>query len=141
MIKKYSEVIQLNTFRERYDYLRIKGCIGEQTFGSERRINQILYKSITWKRTRNRIIIRDAGCDLAMDGYNIYDSITIHHINPITVADILNNSPKVYDPQNLICVSFDTHNAIHFGNDLREIKIITRTKNDTSPWLNIKRRG
>lgn len=141
MIKKYSEVIQLNTFRERYDYLRFHSSIGEQTFGSDRHINQILYKSRTWRRTRERIIIRDSGLDLAMDGYVIFDNIIVHHINPVTVDDILNGEPNVYDPQNLICVSFETHNAIHFGNDLREVKIITRTKNDTCPWLNIKKRG
>jgi len=141
MIKKYSEVIQLNTFRERYEYLKFRANIGQITFGCDRHINQTLYKSKLWKRTRDRIIIRDNGCDLAMDGYNIIEYLTVHHINPITVLDVLENNPAVYDPQNLICVSPETHNAIHFGNNIREYVSITRTKNDTSPWLINKKKG
>jgi len=138
-MKKYSELTQLKTFKERYDYLRMRSRIGESTFGSDRLMNQLLYTSSLWKRTRDHIIIRDSGFDMAMDGYVIFDSPVIHHINPITMEDIQENAPKLYDPQNLICVSSDTHSAIHFGRELREIKVITRTRNDTSPWLNNKR--
>lgn len=141
MIKKYSEVIQLNTFRERYEYLKLRSDIGARTFGSDRNINQILYTSRLWRSVRDKVIIRDSGLDLAMFGHVITSNITIHHINPISVDDILNNSPRVYDLQNLICTSFDTHNAIHFGNDICEIKVVQRERNDTSPWLNIKKRG
>jgi len=135
MIKTYSEVIRLSTFEERYDYLRTRSSIGEQTFGSDRQLNQMLYTSSRWRRIRDQIIIRDSGFDLAMPGYNIVDYPIIHHINPITLDDIENNNSIIYNPQNLICTSFDTHNAIHFGNGLKETKIITRTPNDTSPWL------
>lgn len=135
MIKKYSEVIRLTTFKERYSYLKIRGSIGEPTFGSNRRMNQTLYTSYKWRRTRDSIIIRDSGWDLAVPHYNIIDQILIHHINPITLKDIEEDSPMIYDPENLICVSFDTHNAIHFGTELPEVNIITRSKNDTSPWL------
>jgi hypothetical protein len=135
MIKTYSEVIRLSTFEERYDYLRTRSSIGEQTFGSDRQLNQMLYTSSRWRRIRDQIIIRDSGFDLAMPGYNIVDYPIIHHINPITLDDIENDNSIIYDPQNLICTSFDTHNAIHFGNGLKETKIITRTPNDTSPWL------
>ena len=135
MIKTYSEVIRLPSFEERYEYLRTRGSIGEETFGSDRKLNQMLYTSRRWRRTRDQIIIRDSGFDLAMPGYNIVDYPVIHHINSITMYDIENDRRIIYDPENLICTSFDTHNAIHFGNDFKEIKIVTRTKNDTSPWL------
>lgn len=134
-IKTYSELITIPTFEERFEYLQLKGSVGKDTFGYDRYLNQVLYRSPEWKRLRNQIIIRDGGCDLACDGYNIYDKVLIHHLNPITVEDVLARSRKVFDPDNLVCVSHSTHNAIHYGDmDLLVTGPIIRTKNDTCPW-------
>ena len=134
-IKTYSELITIPTFEERFEYLQLKGSVGKDTFGYDRYLNQVLYRSPEWKRLRNQIIIRDAGCDLACDGYGIYDKVLIHHLNPITVEDVLARSRKVFDPDNLVCVSHNTHNAIHYGDvDLLATGPIIRTKNDTCPW-------
>lgn len=138
MKKCYSELIELPTLVERYRYLRIGGRVGEETFGCNRQINQQLYiRDIRWKQLRNRIIVRDNGCDLAMPGFAIYSHIMVHHINPITVEDFMNNNPIIFDPENLICVSFNTHQAIHFGDEslLPQVPIV-RTKNDTCLWRN-----
>lgn len=134
-IKTYSELITIPTFKERFEYLRLKGSVGKDTFGYDRYLNQVLYRSPEWKRLRNQIIIRDDGCDLACDGYDVYGKVLIHHLNPITVEDVLAHSRKVFDPDNLVCVSHNTHNAIHYGDvDLLVTGPITRTKNDTCPW-------
>ena len=134
-IKTYSELITIPTFEERFEYLQLKGSVGKDTFGYDRYLNQVLYRSPEWKRLRNQIIIRDSGCDLACDGYDIYDKVLIHHLNPITVEDVLARSRKVFDPDNLVCVSHNTHNAIHYGDvDLLITGPIIRTKNDTCPW-------
>ena len=134
-IRTYSELITIPTFEERFEYLQLKGSVGKDTFGYDRHLNQVLYRSPEWKRLRNQIIIRDGGCDLACDGYNIYDKVLIHHLNPITVEDVLTRSRKVFDPDNLVCVSHNTHNAIHYGDvDLLVTGPIIRTKNDTCPW-------
>lgn len=134
-IRTYSELITIPTFEERFEYLQLKGSVGKDTFGYDRYLNQVLYRSPEWKRLRNQIIIRDGGCDLACDGYDIYDKVLIHHLNPITVEDILARSRKVFDPDNLVCVSHNTHNAIHYGDvDLLVTGPIIRTKNDTCPW-------
>ena len=134
-IKTYSELITIPTFEERFEYLQLKGSVGKDTFGYDRYLNQVLYRSSEWKRLRNQIIIRDGGCDLACDGYDIYDKVLIHHLNPITVEDVLTRSRKVFDPDNLVCVSHSTHNAIHYGDmDLLVTRPIIRTKNDTCPW-------
>ena len=134
-IKTYSELITIPTFEERFEYLQLKGSVGKDTFGYDRYLNQVLYRSPEWKRLRNQIIIRDGGCDLACDGYDIYDKVLIHHLNPITVEDVLARSRKVFDPDNLVCVSHNTHNAIHYGDvDLLVTGPIIRTKNDTCPW-------
>lgn len=134
MIKTYSEVIRLSSFRDRYSFLKLTGLIGEQTFGHARYLNQELYGSPKWRRTRNGIIIRDEGLDLACEGYPIYDCVLVHHINPISMTDIEFNRDIVYDPENLICTSLSTHNAIHFGTDLKEYIDVERVKNDTCPW-------
>ena len=135
-IRTYSELITIPTFEERFEYLQLKGSVGKDTFGYDRYLNQVLYRSPEWKRLRNQIIIRDGGCDLACDGYDIYDKVLIHHLNPITVEDVLARSRKVFDPDNLVCVSHNTHNAIHYGDmDLLVTGPIIRTKNDTCPWL------
>lgn len=134
-IKTYSELITIPTFEERFQYLQLKGSVGKDTFGYDRYLNQVLYRSPEWKRLRNQIIIRDGGCDLACDGYDIYGKVLIHHLNPITVDDVLARSRKVFDPDNLVCVSHNTHNAIHYGDaGLLIAGPITRTKNDTCPW-------
>lgn len=134
-IRTYSELITIPTFEERLKYLQLKGSVGKDTFGYDRYLNQVLYRSTEWKRLRNQIIIRDSGCDLACDGYDIYDKVLIHHLNPITVEDVLTRSRKVFDPDNLVCVSHNTHNAIHYGDvDLLVTGPIIRTKNDTCPW-------
>lgn len=134
-IKTYSELITIPTFEERFEYLQLKGSVGKDTFGYDRHLNQILYRSPEWKRLRNQIIIRDCGCDLACEGYDIHSKVLIHHLNPITVEDVLARSRKVFDPDNLVCVSHNTHNAIHYGDvDLLITRPIIRTKNDTCPW-------
>lgn len=134
-IKTYSELITIPTFEERFEYLQLKGSVGKDTFGYDRHLNQVLYRSPEWKRLRNQIIIRDCGCDLACEGYDINSKVLIHHLNPITVEDVLARSRKVFDPDNLVCVSHNTHNAIHYGDvDLLVTGPIIRTKNDTCPW-------
>ena len=134
-IRTYSELITIPTFEERFEYLQLKGSVGKDTFGYDRHLNQVLYRSPEWKRLRNQIIIRDCGCDLACEGYDIHSKVLIHHLNPITVEDVLARSRKVFDPDNLVCVSHNTHNAIHYGDvDLLVTGPIIRTKNDTCPW-------
>lgn len=134
-IKTYSELIQLPTFLDRFRYLRIGGSVGKETFGYDRHLNQMLYRTPEWKRFRNEIIIRDNGCDLAIDDYEIVGKILIHHINPITVEDVIKRSPMIFDPENVISTSHNTHNAIHYGDEsLLVTEPIIRTKNDTCPW-------
>lgn len=136
MILSYSELITLPTFEERYRYLRKSGIVGEETFGSHRHLNQLLYRSPEWRQVRNQVIIRDNGCDLGMEGYEIRDRVYIHHINPITMDDILNRTPALFDMDNLICVSFNTHQAIHYGDEslLPIISFTERTPGDTKLW-------
>lgn len=133
-VKCYSELILLPTFEERLEYLRDVHKIGEDTFGFDRYLNQNFYKSPLWKRIRDQIIIRDDGCDLGIPGMTIFGKVYIHHIIPLTKEDILNNSPGMLDPENLICVSFDTHNAIHCGSEPRITTFAEREPNDTCPW-------
>jgi hypothetical protein len=135
-IKRYSELIQIPSYIERYRYLRLGGKAGEITFGNERYLNQILYKSPEWKSFRRGIIIRDYGCDMALEGYSIVGRIIIHHLNPITVEDIYERNECVFDEENVICVSSRTHNAIHYGDEelLMIDEIVERRPNDTIPW-------
>lgn len=134
-IKCYSELITIPTFIERYRYLKIGGRVGADTFGHDRYLNQILYHSGEWLDFRDEIIIRDNGCDLAHPEFEIHDRILIHHINPITVEDVLRRDPKIFDPENVISTCLNTHNAIHYGDESRLMLLpITRTKNDTCPW-------
>lgn len=135
MNRSYSELCKLSTFKERFDYLKLGGVVGEETFGWDRYINQILYKSPRWRQTRDRIIVRDNGCDLGLDGYDIHGKVLVHHINPITVDDITYDRDCVYDPENLISTALLTHNAIHYGDENLLISDpIERTMNDTCPW-------
>lgn len=133
--RTYSDLILLPTFLERYRYLRLGGNVGLETFGHNRYLNQILYTSDRWRSFRDKIIIRDNGCDLGMEGFEIYDRILVHHINPITVEDVLNENPKIFDPDNVICTSHNTHQAIHYGDEnLLIIEPAERFRNDTCPW-------
>lgn len=133
--KNYSELIKIESFNDRFEYLSLAGAVGDITFGGHRYLNQMLYQTEKWKSTRREIILRDNGCDLAHEDYQIMGSIYIHHINPITIDDILKERPCVFDLNNLICTSFRTHNAIHYGTkDLLAKGIVTRTKGDTCPW-------
>lgn len=134
-IKCYSELITIPTFIERYQYLKIGGRVGADTFGHDRYLNQILYHSSEWLDFRDEIIIRDNGCDLAHPDFEIHGRILIHHINPITVEDVLRRDPKIFDPENVISTVLNTHNAIHYGDESQLMLLpITRTKNDTCPW-------
>ena len=127
--------MKLRTFRERFEYLKLDGLVGEETFGFERYLNQQFYHSWEWKRIRDQVIARDLGCDLAMEGYEIHEPILIHHMNPITAADIRHSTESLADPDYLICVTKNTHNAIHYGDASMLItEPIERTPNDTSPW-------
>lgn len=134
-MKTYSELIKLKTFEERLEYLIKANKIGDPTFGGNRYVNQIFYKSPIWKATRDKIIIRDHGCDLGIEGLEIYDRILIHHINPIDYDDLLEMNPNVLDPENLITTSFDTHNLIHYGS-FEKVSTLDgmRRPNDTIPW-------
>lgn len=135
MNKTYLELSQLKTFEERFKYLQLNGAVGQDTFGFNRYLNQALYGSKEWRKVRNEVIIRDNGCDLGVYGYNICDRILIHHLNPITVDDVLNRNPEVFDLNNLICVSHRTHNAIHYGDEsLLVTNVNERSKNDTCLW-------
>jgi len=133
MIKTYSELCRLTTFKERLAYLQTDAVVGEDTFGHDRYLNQVLYHSSEWKRIRNLVIVRDDGCDLAVPDYPIHGGIYIHHLNRVTKDMILNRDKNLFDLENLICVSFRTHNAIHYGGEPYE-QVIERSKNDTIPW-------
>lgn len=134
-IKTYSELIQLSTFEDRFRYLKLEGSVGEATFGFDRYLNQQFYTSDEWKALRNAIIVRDNGCDLGIEGRDIYKYVVIHHMNPITKEDILSRSEILLNPEYLICVSPTTHRAIHYGDENLLITApIERRRNDTCPW-------
>lgn len=135
MIRTYSELSKLGTFRERFQYLKLSGSIGTDTFGFDRYLNQMFYKSREWKKIKDEVIIRDNGCDLGIDGYDIHGRIYVHHMNPVTVDDIRNRSEFLLNPEYLITTTHNTHNAIHYGDkDLLVLDPIKRTMNDTCPW-------
>lgn len=135
MNKSYRELRRLRTFEERFDYLKIGGVVGRETFGFERYLNQTFYHSGEWKHTRRDIIVRDNGCDLGIRDREIFDRIIIHHINPITIEDIELGRDCIFDPDNLICCSHDTSNAIHYGDASLLIKFSQeRRKGDTQLW-------
>ena len=134
-MRTYSELSKLKTFKERFEYLKLDGLIGEETFGWDRYLNQVFYKSPEWRSTRDKIIVRDNGRDLGVEGYDIFGKIIIHHMNPMSLGDIANRNPDIFNPEYLICVSHETHNAIHYG-DTNQLNLgpIERTVNDTCPW-------
>lgn len=134
-IRTYTELSRLPTFEERYRYLRITGRVGEETFGFDRYLNQVFYRSRKWKQIRDQVIVRDNGCDLGVEGYEIHGRIIIHHMNPITLKDIEHESEFLLNPEFLICTIHNTHNAIHYGDESLLITApIERVKNDTCPW-------
>lgn len=134
-IKTYSELITLPTYRERFNYLKLDGSIGIETFGMDRQVNQMLYHSSEWARLRRDIIVRDLGNDMGVEGYEVYGRIIVHHINPITVDDILDRRECVLDPENLISVAMRTHEAIHYSDDsILVIEPTVRRPNDCCPW-------
>ena len=134
-IRTYSELILLPTFEERYQYLRLSGKVGQETFGFDRYLNQMFYKNPEWLAARDYVIIRDNGCDLAIPGREIHSKILVHHMNPITKDDILKRSKFLLDPEYLICTIKNTHDAIHYGDENLLFKEpIERSKNDTCPW-------
>ena len=135
MIRTYSELIKLKTFKDRFEYLKLDGIVGEETFGFDRYMNQIFYKSREWTSVRQSVIIRDNGCDLGVEGYEIHGKILIHHLNPINLSDIVHKTDELLNPDYLITTVLSTHNAIHYGDaSLLPVLPIERRANDTCPW-------
>lgn len=136
MTRTYSELERLPTFEERFDYLRLFGYVGRDTFGYDRYLNQAFYRSREWKQVREYVLVRDNGCDLAMPGHDIPDGeVLVHHMNPISVDNIVHGDPSILDPEFLITVTHRTHNAIHYGTDsIAPPVVVERTKGDTIPW-------
>lgn len=135
MIRTYSELCKLKTFKERYNYLKLCGQVCKETFGFDRYLNQIIYKLPEWKSVRDKVIVRDCGCDLGIEGHEIGEKILVHHMNPITMDDIINHNQDIFNPEYLICVSHQTHNAIHYGDESQLITgPVERSPNDTCPW-------
>jgi hypothetical protein len=134
-IRSYAELERFETFEERYDYLRLVGEVGQSTFGFDRYLNQLLYKSRRWQSVRNQVIIRDEGCDLGVIGYEIHDKIIVHHMNPITPEDIEDEKPFIFDSRFLVCTSHQTHMAIHYGDRSLLPKLpVIRRPGDTTLW-------
>lgn len=139
MMRTYSELSRLETFEERFEYLKLNGEVGSSTFGFDRYLNQVFYKSPEWKRVRNEVILRDNGCDLGIEGRDISSHIIIHHMNPISVKDVLNRSRDILNPEYLICVTHNTHNAIHYGDEKQLLSLpVDRKPYDTCPWKEVK---
>lgn len=135
IIRTYSELKRLKTFEERYEYLRLRGEVGKDTFGFDRYLNQAFYKLHEWRSVRDHVIVRDNGCDLGIEGHEIHGTILIHHMNPILLDDIVNVTEYLLNPEYLISTILNTHNAIHYGDKhLLITEPIERTRNDTCPW-------
>lgn len=135
MFRTFSELSRLETFEERYRYLALRGQVGETTFGFDRYMNQKFYTSTQWRNVRNHIIIRDNACDLGVEGYDIHSRLVIHHMNPMTAADISHGDPAILDPEFLIATTHQTHNAIHYGDEaLLPKPPVERKPGDTNLW-------
>ena len=135
MNRSYLELIEFETFEERFEYLQLDGVVGVETFGSSRQLNQALYQSYEWKKIRDMIILRDNGCDLGIEGRDIFEHACIHHLNPITKKQIIDRDPILFDPNNLITVSYQTHQAIHYGDkSILMLDPVERFANDVAPW-------
>lgn len=135
-IRSYTELSRLTTFEERYQYLRLNGSVGKETFGFDRYLNQVFYqRSQKWKSIRDRVILRDLGCDLGVEGFEIYGKVLVHHMNPITLYDLEHETDLLLDPEFLICTTHNTHNAIHYGDESLLITApVERRPYDTCPW-------
>lgn len=136
-MKSYKELITLQTYDERLKYLQLGGTVGFETFGPDRHLNQMLYSSPEWKRFRREVILRDKGCDLGLEGYDVHERLTVHHINPVTVEMIMNRDPLVFDLDNAISASDSTHKAIHYHSEEGTFVPLVpkeRSPSDTSPW-------
>jgi hypothetical protein len=135
IIRSYTELSRFSTFEERFEYLKVNGQVGFETFGYDRYINQRFYLSPKWRHIRDLVIVRDKGCDLGVEGYEIHGKILIHHMNPVSMEDFANESSCLTNPEFLISTSFETHNAIHYGDEsLLPKNPIERKPNDTIPW-------
>lgn len=135
MIRTYSELLEYDTLEERFHYLALRGNVGRSTFGFDRYLNQEFYRSREWKQIRDKVIVRDEGCDLAVPGYDIHTKIVIHHMNPMTVEDIAHGVSSILDPEFLITTTLKTHNAIHFGDErLLPRPLVVRRRGDTKLW-------
>lgn len=140
MTKSYTDLSVITDYLDRFKYLQLHGKVGESTFGGNRYLNQKFYRTDNeWLSIRDYVITRDDGCDMGVPGYDIEGLIIVHHIIPINTYDVLHRTKKLLDPNNLICTSLNTHNAIHYGNEsLLILPPIERTKNDTCPWRQMK---
>lgn len=135
MIRTYSEMAKFKGFEDRFDYLRLRGNVGESTFGFDRHVNQAFYTSYEWKNVRDRVIVRDNGCDLGVSGYEIHSELLVHHINPMGIDDILHAEEWIIDPEYLITTCHQTHNAIHYSNELLLPRVVPERKpGDTKLW-------
>lgn len=135
MLKTYTEASRYLTFDERFEYLRLHGSVGRETFGFDRYVNQRFYKSFEWRRARDFVIVRDDGCDLGISGYEIHSEILIHHINPLSIDDIVHGEQWIFNPEYLITTTHRTHNAIHYSDkSLLPKVVVARTPGDTKLW-------
>lgn len=135
MIRTYSDLTRIKTYKERFEYLKLLGTPGRETFGFARHVNQAFYRSKEWEHARIRVIARDAGYDMGVEGYPLGPRFVVHHMNPLLEEDIVSGDPSILDPEFLICVSFNTHNAIHYGSfDLLPQPLVERTPGDTTLW-------
>lgn len=134
-IRTYSELTSFDTFEERFQYLSLKGSVGLETFGSQRSLNQKFYQSKFWRDLRHHVIVRDQGCDLGVEGYEIHSRLLIHHMNPLSVDDVLHGTIGLHDPEYLITTTHETHNDIHYGKNLptRQV-VVERRVGDTKLW-------
>lgn len=134
-IRTYKELVSIDNYLDRYKYLKLGGAVGQETFGFERYLNQKFYRTDEWRKVRDYVIVRDNGCDMAFDGREIHSKILIHHLNPVMPNDILERQSWILDPEFLVCVCKQTHDAIHYGDEsLLLLDPVIRTKNDTCPW-------
>ena len=134
-LRTYTELSKLYTFEDRLEYLKLHGVVASETFGAERFLNQMLYRSSKWKRVRDLVIIRDNGCNLGIDGHTIFSGLIVHHMNPITIDQIESGDKSIFDPEFLICTDLQTHNVIHYGDvDSSLLSLSERKPGDTKLW-------
>jgi len=135
MVRSYRDLRRLLTFEDRFEYLALRGQVGAETFGWDRYLNQQFYRSVEWRHIRKQVIVRDLGCDLGVEGYEIHDAIYIHHLNPMTIEEIKQGDPRILDLDNLISTTHNTHNAIHYGDaSLLPRRMVERRRGDTKLW-------